>query len=188
MKPSKKYTDYLASKQWASKRASYWRLRGKKCQVCGSTDRLEVDHLDYTRLGHELMTDLLGLCHDHHLQVTEARRAARVRSGNGYRKVTEQLFGIKLPSEAKRPQEPRLKIPPAKRTMLPPARKGVKGPKKGSAEHKRQQAALRQKSLEPDAKGFVPKHLRGAVVDGSGRITVARPGWKRNADIPVVNK
>jgi hypothetical protein len=94
------YLAYLASKQWRDKRQAYFTLRGECCQVCGATEHVEVDHLDYTRFGgKELMSDLLGLCHAHHVEITEARREAGIRSGVGYRKFTARYFNIELPEQ-----------------------------------------------------------------------------------------
>lgn len=60
------YYDYLQSEHWkktaeeTKKRADY------RCQVCYSPDNLDTHHRTYARLGHELPTDVICLCHDCH--------------------------------------------------------------------------------------------------------------------------
>lgn len=60
------YAEYLKTYHWQGIRLKALRRAGDKCQVCASTDRLEVHHNDYARLGGELMTDLVVLCHECH--------------------------------------------------------------------------------------------------------------------------
>ena len=98
---SAKYLSYLESDKWRKKRQEYFDANGKQCQVCSSTENIDVDHLEYTRLGNERLTDLIGLCRRHHIEITEYRVQRRVRSGEGYRKATEDLFGLKLPRDNK---------------------------------------------------------------------------------------
>lgn len=93
---SERYMAYIHSDDWLAKKAEYW-ASGRYCRGCGATENLEVDHLDYARLGDERMTDLLGLCDVCHDVVTRARKAAGATSGSGYRRVTEQVLGVTLP-------------------------------------------------------------------------------------------
>jgi len=61
-----KYKEYLKSKQWLIKRKSAIKYYKGRCCRCGSKYRLEVHHLNYSRLGNEKMSDLLLLCADCH--------------------------------------------------------------------------------------------------------------------------
>lgn len=60
------YTEYLNTYHWSTMRLKALVNAGHKCQVCASTEKLEVHHNDYSRLGGELLTDLVVLCHDCH--------------------------------------------------------------------------------------------------------------------------
>jgi len=39
------------------------------CRICGNTDRVELDHLLQGDYGHERDSDLIALCHEHHLKL-----------------------------------------------------------------------------------------------------------------------
>lgn len=57
------YRDYLASPEWRGRRAEKLRHANYRCERCGALGQgLEVHHLTYDRLGHELETDLQVLC------------------------------------------------------------------------------------------------------------------------------
>lgn len=60
------YRDYLTSDTWQEKRRSKFDQVGRRCERCGSTDRIQVHHQTYERLGHELLSDLEVLCGDCH--------------------------------------------------------------------------------------------------------------------------
>lgn len=60
------YRDYLKSPQWAKKRQKAFRYHGRKCNICGRTENLQVDHLHYRTLFREAMTDLQILCRGCH--------------------------------------------------------------------------------------------------------------------------
>lgn len=66
------YNAYIQSDEWKAKRDQRLALDCNKCQVCGSSDGLEVHHLTYRNLGHEEMNDLITLCHDCHKKQHEA--------------------------------------------------------------------------------------------------------------------
>lgn len=57
---------YLATPQWQRTRRTMLKRAKHKCQVCSSTDRLEVHHNTYARVHMELPSDLIVLCHDCH--------------------------------------------------------------------------------------------------------------------------
>jgi hypothetical protein len=63
------YDEYLKTAHW--RRCREWALTyyGASCVLCGRRERLEVHHRTYTRLGQELITDLIvlcGACHARH--------------------------------------------------------------------------------------------------------------------------
>jgi predicted HNH restriction endonuclease len=57
-----KYEAYLASEQWAVTRALAIHRANGQCVACSMTDRLEVHHVSYARLGAERADDLRVLC------------------------------------------------------------------------------------------------------------------------------
>ena len=63
----KQYRKYLKSGKWKSIRKNLFKLRGKKCELCGSRKKIHVHHLTYKRVGgNELPEDLQVLCEFHH--------------------------------------------------------------------------------------------------------------------------
>lgn len=71
MNPNRKlfinYHDYIKSEYWKSKANRMRKLADYRCQVCYSYDDvLEVHHRTYERLGRELDSDLIVLCHSCH--------------------------------------------------------------------------------------------------------------------------
>jgi len=60
------YAEYLRTPEWARKRRLAIKKADFRCERCGSAVNLEVHHLTYDRLGHELLTDLVVLCHNCH--------------------------------------------------------------------------------------------------------------------------
>lgn len=60
------YADYLRTEEWqAVRRAAIRRARGA-CQICNQQRRLDVHHRTYERLGCELPSDVIALCHSCH--------------------------------------------------------------------------------------------------------------------------
>ena len=55
---------YLKSDAWQLKRNYILARDGKRCRLCGATDRLQVHHLPgaYKRAGFEKASDLVTLC------------------------------------------------------------------------------------------------------------------------------
>lgn len=63
------YKDYLKSKHWKRKRLKVLKERGRKCEMCDATKKLEVHHITYDRVGNELHEDLMVLCREHHATI-----------------------------------------------------------------------------------------------------------------------
>lgn len=57
-----KYTEYLFSNWWKSKRKQKLGSVNYLCEKCGSNKQLQVHHLHYKSLGREKNTDLQVLC------------------------------------------------------------------------------------------------------------------------------
>ncbi len=75
-------------REWVAKRRRMW-LEGKRCSRCGSTDRLELHHVDpSTKISHQFwswrrsrfeaeVSKCIPLCSDCHAITTAAHRALR---------------------------------------------------------------------------------------------------------------
>jgi len=61
-----RYIDYLVSPEWLFRRQKLFKQRGKRCEACGTTRRVEIHHLTYAAIGHELDEHLVILCRDCH--------------------------------------------------------------------------------------------------------------------------
>jgi 5-methylcytosine-specific restriction endonuclease McrA len=64
------YDQYLKTPHWQRTRERVLRWYGRRCAKCGATERLEVHHKTYERLGCELMADLEILCEKCHSLLT----------------------------------------------------------------------------------------------------------------------
>lgn len=72
-KPTEKqqsYREYLKSPAWFRKAQEAKKKANNTCQLCGKrTVWLDVHHLTYERLGHEIPTDLIAVCRACHDEV-----------------------------------------------------------------------------------------------------------------------
>ena len=64
------YRIYIHSPAWKARRERAIRRAGNRCQVCGERKRLQVHHVSYANLGHELDEDLTVMCFGCHFAVT----------------------------------------------------------------------------------------------------------------------
>jgi len=71
------YAEYIQSDAWRIRRAAALERAGQRCQVCCSSERLEVHHRTYERLGHEQPADLVVLCRRCHQVFHDNRTLAR---------------------------------------------------------------------------------------------------------------
>lgn len=79
--------DYLLTPEWKAKRRQALKFQGNHCQVCRSTNGLNVHHNTYERVGEESMDDLAVLCRSCHriyhangkLASSQNRRACKFR-------------------------------------------------------------------------------------------------------------
>ncbi len=108
------YIAYLASAQWRNFRQTIIDKRGNACKQCGRTGRIQLHHLTYARLGHELDSDVKLLCSDchraaHAFNATAFARGAR--RGRGIHRntgVTGAIAGTQ-PGHGINLQRPRTK-------------------------------------------------------------------------------
>lgn len=65
------YRDYLKTAYWQKVREAKFAQVGRKCQVCGCVESLEVHHRHYKHRGRELhhLGCLMVLCRKHHQMV-----------------------------------------------------------------------------------------------------------------------
>ena len=61
-----KYHDYLNSIEWKAKCTRLFQKRGKRCEICNSSHRIEVHHKTYARIFNEKFEDLKVLCFQCH--------------------------------------------------------------------------------------------------------------------------
>lgn len=60
------YNRYLKSPEWQQKRQAVIRRAEGRCELCGMRKPIQVHHLTYARMRHELPEDLAALCFDCH--------------------------------------------------------------------------------------------------------------------------
>lgn len=60
---------YLTSAHWKEFRAAVLLERGRKCEQCGGTSRIQVHHLTYKRCGNERPDDVVVLCRSCHEEI-----------------------------------------------------------------------------------------------------------------------
>lgn len=62
------YGEYLQTDYWKKVREAKFDQVGRKCQICGCTERLEIHHKHYKYRGKELrnLKCLMVLCRKHH--------------------------------------------------------------------------------------------------------------------------
>lgn len=68
------YENYIHSNAWRSRRKRALRIGHNRCAMCGSTISLQVHHLSYKHLGHELDNELVVLCASCHKKVHSRRK------------------------------------------------------------------------------------------------------------------
>ncbi len=71
---SKQYREHLRSPRWRLVRRAALSRAGYKCEICGTTGRLEVHHKTYENLGHETLDDVIVTCPRCHEKADRDRR------------------------------------------------------------------------------------------------------------------
>lgn len=62
----KKYREYIKSPWWVLRKASYYKIYGRKCAVCATIKSIDLHHMVYGDLGSEKDEHLVALCREHH--------------------------------------------------------------------------------------------------------------------------
>lgn len=66
-----RYRSFLKSPEWKAKREEVFRVKGKRCEYCGTTNPpIHLHHLDYSQWSDAEVSQLMPLCKYHH-QITE---------------------------------------------------------------------------------------------------------------------
>jgi 5-methylcytosine-specific restriction endonuclease McrA len=83
---------YIQSDEWKAKARKIIERDGGKC-VCSSTEKLQVHHKkgSYSRLGQELDSDLVTLCNDCHVYVTNKNRSEKAEMKFNQASQAEEL-------------------------------------------------------------------------------------------------
>ena len=63
---NREYSQYLKTHKWWRRRNKAMKLAGWWCQLCNKAKAVEVHHLTYERIFHELPSDLRAVCQDCH--------------------------------------------------------------------------------------------------------------------------
>ncbi len=74
-KRKKEYRSYLKSFEWNQIKEELFSVRGKVCEECTSTKRIEVHHLTYENIFNEEPEDLMILCRECHKKQHQDRNA-----------------------------------------------------------------------------------------------------------------
>lgn len=74
------YKQYLLSDKWAEKRSKMMDIAGYACEVCKSTNNLQVHHLTYDHLYNEKPSDLVVVCGKHHKKLDKNRKHSSSQS------------------------------------------------------------------------------------------------------------
>lgn len=60
------YKEYLKTEHWIHFREEVFKFCHGSCQICGSTDRINVHHKSYVNRGRETFNDVVCLCYSCH--------------------------------------------------------------------------------------------------------------------------
>jgi len=87
MKSEKSFIEYgpfINSNKWKTIRKRMFKLRGKKCETCGSRSKIHVHHLTYERFGgDELDEDLLIVCSTCHEELHPSKPNSKNKRKRG---------------------------------------------------------------------------------------------------------
>lgn len=84
----KTYLLYIKSEWWTKRKNQYFKRYGRRCEVCGSTEKIQLHHKLYGKYYHELDRDLVALCFFHHDQLHKG--IGKVT--RDMRKITDKLL------------------------------------------------------------------------------------------------
>lgn len=66
---TKEYHEYLKSPEWKEFRKKAFAHYGRKCSKCPATKTLQIHHLHYNNIFHELIEDVIVVCKKHHEEI-----------------------------------------------------------------------------------------------------------------------
>lgn len=72
--PKEQYLEYLQTDHWKQTRQAALERAGHRCQLCATTEHLQVHHNSYANLGNEKPEDLVVLCRKHHELFHDAQK------------------------------------------------------------------------------------------------------------------
>jgi len=102
------YTEYLTSQEWTTTRAVKLKDADYRCQLCNSTEGLQVHHRDYSRLGCEKMGDLHNLTRDCH-KLFHERRTLTKSSSHSYSTACDWTVGSGSCATPRSPYSPEVR-------------------------------------------------------------------------------
>lgn len=66
------YKVYIKSKFWRKRRSDYFKIYGRKCEICGHSKIVQLHHKLYADYGSEKDENLVALCRFHHEEIHKA--------------------------------------------------------------------------------------------------------------------
>lgn len=89
---NKEYLEYLKSAEWAQTKIDLFLSRGKKCELCESTNKIAVHHRTYDNIFNEEPSDLIILCGHCHFKIHKKQilKKKKLKSKPKYPKLTPQ--------------------------------------------------------------------------------------------------
>lgn len=78
------YHAYMQSPEWLTMREKAFATLGRRCNRCGTTERLQVHHKSYSRVGNEKLSDLEVLCQRCHKGHHDLKAAIAERDPSGF--------------------------------------------------------------------------------------------------------
>jgi len=95
-----KYHEYLKSPEWEIVRQMMFRLRGEKCELCGSESFIQVHHLHYQNIFDERPDDLQVVCRSCHKKIHGIEAKPKKNKNNEYiaevKRMEAEIKALKL--------------------------------------------------------------------------------------------
>jgi len=101
------YEAYLVSDHWKEFSA---KVRAKQCFCCNSRKGLQIHHITYVNLGHELPEDVVTVCRQCHLEIHDLTKRGTPLA-TAHLELRKQLRPV-------RPGKKKLKVPPLKPRII----------------------------------------------------------------------
>lgn len=89
------YDAYILSEEWQKFRKRYFGSgMPRLCLACGSSRRITLHHMTYSRLGREMLTDVCPLCRTCHERLHAAETTAGRGGATAFQIQLSSVFGI----------------------------------------------------------------------------------------------